>query len=38
MLGGAEIVGRITGRSPVHRLNHRLLEAIFSDDEAWEAG
>jgi UDP-3-O-[3-hydroxymyristoyl] N-acetylglucosamine deacetylase len=38
MLGGVEIIGRITARSPVHRLNHRLLEAVFSDSEAWEAG
>jgi len=36
MLAGADIVGRITARSPVHRLNCRLIEAIYSDHDAWE--
>jgi UDP-3-O-[3-hydroxymyristoyl] N-acetylglucosamine deacetylase len=36
MLGGADLVGHITARSPVHRLNRKLLEAIHSDSEAWE--
>lgn len=36
MLAGAELVGTITARSPVHRLNRRLLEAIFADADSWE--
>jgi UDP-3-O-[3-hydroxymyristoyl] N-acetylglucosamine deacetylase len=36
MLAGADIVGKITARSPVHRLNCRLIEAIYSDNRAWE--
>jgi UDP-3-O-[3-hydroxymyristoyl] N-acetylglucosamine deacetylase len=36
MLAGADIVGRITARSPVHRLNCRLIETIYDDREAWE--
>jgi len=37
MLAGTDIVGQIVARSPVHRLNHQLLEAIFADRDAWEA-
>jgi UDP-3-O-[3-hydroxymyristoyl] N-acetylglucosamine deacetylase len=36
MLAGAELVGTITAKSPVHRLNRKLLEAIFADPQAWE--
>jgi len=36
MLAGTDIIGQITARSPVHRLNHQLLQAIFTDPEAWE--
>jgi UDP-3-O-[3-hydroxymyristoyl] N-acetylglucosamine deacetylase len=35
MLAGTDIIGQITARSPVHRLNRKLLEAIFNDPEAW---
>jgi UDP-3-O-[3-hydroxymyristoyl] N-acetylglucosamine deacetylase len=31
MLGGMDVVGRITCYSPVHRLNRMFLEAVFRD-------
>jgi len=36
MLAGADLVGTISAKSPVHRLNHKLLATIFNDPEAWE--
>jgi len=36
MLAGADLVGKITAKSPVHRLNRRFVEAIFADPAAWE--
>jgi UDP-3-O-[3-hydroxymyristoyl] N-acetylglucosamine deacetylase len=36
MLGGADLIGKITAKSPIHRLTRKLLEAIFNDPEAWE--
>lgn len=36
MLAGADLVGMITAKSPVHRLNRRLIEAVFADSGAWE--
>jgi len=36
MLGGSDVVGKITVKSPTHRLNRKILHAIFSDPEAWE--
>lgn len=35
-LAGAPIVGHIEGRKPGHRLNNRLLHALFSRPTAWE--
>ena len=35
MLAGADIRGCIKGESTAHRLNHGLLQNIFSDDNAW---
>jgi len=36
MLGGADLVGLITARSPVHRLNRQFVEALFADPSAYE--
>jgi UDP-3-O-[3-hydroxymyristoyl] N-acetylglucosamine deacetylase len=36
MLGGADLVGRLEARSPVHNLNRRFVEALLSDTSAWE--
>ena len=36
MLAGGDLIAKITAKSPVHRLNRKLLEAIFSDPEAWQ--
>jgi UDP-3-O-[3-hydroxymyristoyl] N-acetylglucosamine deacetylase len=36
MLGGADLIGKITVKSPTHRLNRKILEAIFTDPDAWE--
>ncbi|NOY63733.1 MAG: UDP-3-O-[3-hydroxymyristoyl] N-acetylglucosamine deacetylase [Gammaproteobacteria bacterium] len=34
-LAGAHIKGKITGYSTAHRLNHKLLRTLFSDESAW---
>lgn len=36
MLAGGDLIAKVTAKSPVHRLNRKLLEAIFSDPEAWQ--
>jgi UDP-3-O-[3-hydroxymyristoyl] N-acetylglucosamine deacetylase len=36
MLGGADLIGLITARSPVHRLNRQFVEAVFTDPTAFE--
>lgn len=36
MLTGADLVGTITAKSPIHRLNRKLIEAIFADPQSWE--
>lgn len=34
-LAGAPILGHFHGQCSGHRLNHRMLEALFADDDAW---
>ena len=34
-LAGAPIVGHFHGHCSGHKLNHRMLEALFTDDTAW---
>lgn len=35
-LAGAPIIGRFEGRRSGHKLNHRLLRALFQRTDAWE--
>ena len=34
-LAGAPILGHFHGQCSGHKLNHRMLEALFADDDAW---
>jgi UDP-3-O-[3-hydroxymyristoyl] N-acetylglucosamine deacetylase len=34
-LAGAPLIGHFRGSRSGHAMNHRLLEALFSDEEAW---
>ena len=34
-LAGAPIIGRVQALRSGHNLNHRLLEALFADEDAW---
>lgn len=36
MLAGADLVGMITAKSPIHRLNRKLIETVLADPDAWE--
>lgn len=36
MLAGADLIGMITAKSPIHRLNRQLIDAVFADPQAWE--
>ena len=34
-LAGAPLIGHVHGVRSGHKMNHRLLEALFADDDAW---
>jgi UDP-3-O-[3-hydroxymyristoyl] N-acetylglucosamine deacetylase len=36
MLAGADLLGTITAKSPIHRLNRQFVEAVFTDPTAFE--